>query len=317
MDHDISKQKTCKNISNLSTPELARAPIAAALADSGEGAGELELASAEMARGSTPAPVAGAGDPRAGFRFEIIERGGVGLVPGQPSVRKEPRYRQRTLPARLQTLRDNEEEIKRNRKRRLPAHPTPRGQFGGTAQYKPAFLEEIATLREPAAQEFRDLRRQTLNLSRGQCADLLRLCKGTIDGWEHGLSRIPFSAYLALHLLSDGHRSRFRVLFSDNSAPPAEAGPFPLEPQERRTSGRERANMLRERMHRFSSIYNAAWGVRDAAFGGNHDRKRGNIETFAEVLMKELWNCDDPEALIYAVADAIMANTRGGIPWEG
>ncbi len=263
MDNGISKQKTCKNISNLSTPALVRMPIAAALAGSGEGAGELELASEEMA----PAPIAGAGDPRAGFRFAIIEGCGVGSVPGQPSVRKEPRYRQR-----------------------MP---------------------------EPTAQEFRDLRRQTLNLSRQQCAGLLRLCKGTIDGWEHGLSRIPFSAYLALHLLSDGHRSRFRVLFSDNSAPPAGAEPFPVEPQEQYKSGRERANMLRERMHRFASIYNAAWGVRDAAFGGNQDRKRGNIETFAEVLMKELWNCDDPEALIYAVADAIMANTRGGVPWEG
>ncbi len=80
-------------------------------------------------------------------------------------------------------------------------------------------------------------------------------------------------------------------------------------------SPRVRAVKLRARMLQYHSIYNAAWNVRSAQHGRCEYRTE-KIEKFVEILRSELARCEDPEALIYAVADALTAYPRG-LPWEG
>lgn len=80
-------------------------------------------------------------------------------------------------------------------------------------------------------------------------------------------------------------------------------------------SPRARAIKLRARMLQFHSIYNAAWHVRFAQHGRPLFRT-DKIAEFVEVLRRDLEHCEDPEALIYAVADALTAYPRG-LPWEG
>lgn len=84
---------------------------------------------------------------------------------------------------------------------------------------------------------------------------------------------------------------------------------------ERWQSRRARAAALRERMQFFSAIYNAAWMVRDSQHG-SADRRDLCIRRFVAVLIRELRDCRDPEALIFAVADSITASALG-VPWEG
>lgn len=260
--------------------------------------------------------------------FLIVEEGDRQVdrdVTSQVTARDVPSPgRSQSTVRRLQSLLANVEEIERNRKRRPAAALTPKGQFGGPNQHQPAYLDEIATTPEPTAQEFRDLRRKTLSLSREQCGKLLHLHKGTIEGWEYGLRRIPFSAFLVLRLLSLTHRSATREAALDRSPsgvaeyPPKSEVPLhvvPLAEQSRFIPRRQRAMMLQARMHQFTSIYNAAWFVRDAAFG-TEERKKGAAQDFAAVLLRELWDCDDPEALIYAVADSLTLSPYG-VPWEG
>jgi DNA-binding transcriptional regulator YiaG len=237
--------------------------------------------------------------------------------------------------ARLQALIACIPEIERKRKRRQPATLTPKGQFGGPTRHKPSFLDEVAAIPEPTAQDFRDLRRLALNLSREQCGKLFRLHKGTVEHWEYGRTRIPFSAYLVLHLLRESDRSRSLSVAREREAskprqsekdfgsgvaeylPRSEAAPashpVPLDQQGRYVSHRERVGLLRQRMARFSSIYNAAWSMRQEAFGP--EGKKRAAEKLAAVLMRELWDCNDCEALICAVAHAQL-DERFGFPWE-
>ena len=75
-----------------------------------------------------------------------------------------------------------------------------------------------------------------------------------------------------------------------------------------------RAARLRKRMHRFQTLYNAAWFVR-AAQHGSPPRLQEKIAYMMSVLRRELENCQDDEALLYAIADALTADSR--LPWEG
>lgn len=79
-------------------------------------------------------------------------------------------------------------------------------------------------------------------------------------------------------------------------------------------SSRVRSAKLRARMLQFHKIYNAAWHVRYAQHGSQDYRDR-HIAHFVYVLKSALKNCEDPEALLYAIADALTAYPRG-LPWE-
>lgn len=91
--------------------------------------------------------------------------------------------------------------------------------------------------------------------------------------------------------------------------------PFHLLAAGRYVSRRERAAVLHLRMQEFSEIYHAAWHVRATQFGSGelHQEKIG---AFIGVLKQELTNCQDPEALIFAVAEALTAFPYN-LPWEG
>lgn len=101
-------------------------------------------------------------------------------------------------------------------------------------------------------------------------------------------------------------------------APEPAPDSVPTEPRPelgRRIGRRERVNSLRARMESFSSIYNAAWFVRNAYFGPEERRKR-----YAQALLlkvyEELCRSDDCEAILFAVADALYSSPAG-VPWEG
>ena len=80
-------------------------------------------------------------------------------------------------------------------------------------------------------------------------------------------------------------------------------------------SAHTRALKLRGRMSQFSEIYQAAWMVRHSQHGKEEYRK-AKVEKFMRALKVEMENCRDPEALMFAVADAITAFPYG-LPWEG
>ena len=75
-----------------------------------------------------------------------------------------------------------------------------------------------------------------------------------------------------------------------------------------------RAARLRARMARFKAIYNAAWFVRAAQHGAPANLQK-KIKRLMNALRRELENCQDDEALLYAIADALTADSR--LPWEG
>lgn len=93
--------------------------------------------------------------------------------------------------------------------------------------------------------------------------------------------------------------------------PPPEASPAG-----RRETPRERAAKLRARMFAFNAIYNAAYMVRYTQHG-RPDYRADQVKKFLRVLERELQNCEDPEALIFAIADALTSFPGGGTPWEG
>lgn len=106
-------------------------------------------------------------------------------------------------------------------------------------------------------------------------------------------------------------------------APPPEAFPgafpdaFPGEGRgkQKRESSRVRVLKLRARMSEFTAIYQAAWMVRYTQHAKPVVRQ-ATAEAFMRTLKMEMKNCRDPEALIFAVADAITAFPYG-LPWEG
>jgi hypothetical protein len=79
-------------------------------------------------------------------------------------------------------------------------------------------------------------------------------------------------------------------------------------------SPKMRAVKLRARMLQFNGIYNAAWFVRMAEHGAP-DYRAEKVARFLNALKRELENCRDPEALIFAIADSLTAFPRG-LPWE-
>lgn len=76
----------------------------------------------------------------------------------------------------------------------------------------------------------------------------------------------------------------------------------------------DRAKRLRARMLQFNKIYNLAWHVRSAQHG-REGWRQDKVERLKNALLKELQKCKDPEALLYAVADALTAYPNG-LPWE-
>ena len=82
-----------------------------------------------------------------------------------------------------------------------------------------------------------------------------------------------------------------------------------------RTSSRQRANQLRGRMAKFSSIYNAAWMVRHYQHTAAKPLEKA-INDFCAVLAGELEQATDKEALLYAVAESLTISPYG-VPWEG
>jgi hypothetical protein len=98
---------------------------------------------------------------------------------------------------------------------------------------------------------------------------------------------------------------------------PAAAERLPLtRGQDEYVGPRQRAAALRERMARFRKVYNAAWFVRNASASFNPQYRQDKATLFWNAVLHELKDCDDQEALVYAVADAITAFPRG-MPWEG
>ena len=82
----------------------------------------------------------------------------------------------------------------------------------------------------------------------------------------------------------------------------------------RQLSRRERVNALEERMHTFSSIYNAGYMVRDSYFGPDA-RQREKVMVFLTVFVEQIGKTDDYEALLFAVADTLYRSPHG-VPWE-
>lgn len=76
-----------------------------------------------------------------------------------------------------------------------------------------------------------------------------------------------------------------------------------------------RAVKLRARMSKFSEIYHAAWMVRYTQHSIPEVRQ-AKVEKFMHALRSAMENCRDPEALMFAVADAITSFPYG-VPWEG
>ena len=72
---------------------------------------------------------------------------------------------------------------------------------------------------------------------------------------------------------------------------------------------------MRARMLKFDEIYNAAWMLRSAQHG-SEDNKNERVQKLIAVLKGAIEKGDDPEALIFAVADSMTAFPYG-VPWEG
>lgn len=82
----------------------------------------------------------------------------------------------------------------------------------------------------------------------------------------------------------------------------------------RGVSSRARVAALRERMFRFSAIYNAAYMVRHSQYRSDSVRQE-SMRRFVVALVQEMRHCRDFEALMYAVADSLTSNPLG-VPWE-
>jgi transcriptional regulator with XRE-family HTH domain len=200
------------------------------------------------------------------------------------------------------------------------------------------WLQPILDLPKPTGERLFKLRHEVLGLSRADTARLLRIARNTLWDWETGVRQPPFSAYLALRLLAEMGRSlgsfdpwkRSRLMTRAENALASNVIPFEsraialAEPSlaellprialESRAGYRGRVRQLQERMSVFSSIYNGAWLVRDSWYGPAM-RRQECVWRFVNVLARELQDCHDYEALIYAVADALTCSPHG-VPWE-
>jgi hypothetical protein len=82
----------------------------------------------------------------------------------------------------------------------------------------------------------------------------------------------------------------------------------------RRSGRRQRVAELQARMLRFSAVYNAATVLRDA-WHGSAGRRHECVVALAAVVARELQQTQDPEALLYALADSLYCSPHG-VPWE-
>lgn len=138
-----------------------------------------------------------------------------------------------------------------------------------------------------------DPRHILLQLSAPEIAKLCGVDRTTAVRWQKGKARVPAAALKLVTMKVQG-------------ALPGEGEQF--------ESKTVRAAKLRARMLHFHDIYNEAWWVRMAQHGAPHYR-REKVDRFIKILRRELENCEDPEALILAVADALTAFPHG-VPWE-
>jgi transcriptional regulator with XRE-family HTH domain len=88
----------------------------------------------------------------------------------------------------------------------------PRGnRVGGAAahaSYVAAWSQPYMQIRQADGEEFFQLRRHVLQLSRADVARLLRVAKNTVWDWETGRTRLPFCAFFALRLIAESLRFR-------------------------------------------------------------------------------------------------------------
>lgn len=185
-----------------------------------------------------------------------------------------------------------------------------------TFNRKPApWLQPIFDLPELSAQSMLSLRRDVLNLSREDAARVLRVRRNTIWDWETGTRRPPFSAYLALRCLADSvRRSNLPIdPATDLSAPDPAQLAAKLVP-DASLGYRGRVLHMQARMQAFSSVYNAAWHVRNSWFGPTM-RQQESVWRLVNEMVRELRNCADFEALLYALADALTLSPQG-VPWK-
>lgn len=195
------------------------------------------------------------------------------------------------------------------------------------------WLNPVLDLPAPISSDFYKLRHDVLSLSRADVMRALRVSRNAVRDWETGYRRLPFSAFLALRLLAQvlgfGPDADAVAAPADPAAlelamPPAGAAWSVAPPdladavsgaaRDQRRGRKSRAIELQQRMKAFGGIYNAAWLVRDS-WHGSALRRRERVWKFANVLARELQQCRDCEALIYAVADALTSSPNG-VPWE-
>lgn len=174
-----------------------------------------------------------------------------------------------------------------------------------------SWMQPIRAIPPHTSERILELRRD-LSLSRADAARLLRVARNTVWDWETGYRSAPFSAYLALSLLAERHSVRDVQRLA---AVPLESPAPRLQMLDQPKGRRAQAAQLRERMEKFSGIYNAAWLLRDARHGVPL-RRQELAWRFANALAKELLKTLDHEALLYAVADSITCSPLG-LPWEG
>jgi transcriptional regulator with XRE-family HTH domain len=74
--------------------------------------------------------------------------------------------------------------------------------------YVAAWSQPYMQIRQADGEEFFQLRRHVLQLSRADVARLLRVAKNTVWDWETGRTRLPFCAFFALRLISESLRFR-------------------------------------------------------------------------------------------------------------
>ena len=87
-----------------------------------------------------------------------------------------------------------------------------------------------------------------------------------------------------------------------------------VQGERRFRSSRERANELRERMAKFSRIYNAGWMVRNAYYGPTA-RQDEAVKVLIAAMIEELRTTSDYTACMFALADALYASPSG-VPWD-
>jgi len=111
-----------------------------------------------------------------------------------PGSRSFPR---RSRPAGAQSIAFVTARSKK-RVNRMPAHDA----------YVAAWAQPYMQIRQASGEEFFQLRRYILQLSRADVARLLRVAKNTIWDWETCRTRLPFSAYFSLRLIAESLRFR-------------------------------------------------------------------------------------------------------------